>query len=71
MLLRNLEKVKRRIYNRSLRITPNYINTVVYVYRGNSFVKLKVTEEHVGFRFGEFCFSRKKVYRDKKKKGRN
>lgn len=68
MLLRNLEKIKRKIYNRSLRITPNYIGKIVYIHKGSSFLKLTVTEEHVGFCFGEFCTTRKKVIREKSKK---
>ena len=49
-------------------ILPEYINLFFSIYNGKQYTKLKVAEEMVGHKFGEFVFTRKVKKKDKKKK---
>jgi ribosomal protein S19 len=46
------------VWDRFSIITPNVINKTVYVYSGKEFKKILITRDKIGFRFGEFCFTR-------------
>jgi small subunit ribosomal protein S19 len=54
--------------SRHSEIVPKYIGINFDVYNGKSFSKVIVTEEMVGFKFGEFSPTRKKFSFKKKKK---
>lgn len=58
----NLLKKKNwiKIYNKSLIILPEYVNHFISVYNGKFFINLKINEKMVGFKFGEFIYTRKK-----------
>ncbi len=75
-LLRNSEVVERflkrcdkklakskeiKTHLRDLIITPKIVGLVVYVYSGKEFSPVKITEEMVGHRLGEFVMTRQKV----------
>ena len=57
-----------QIYNKNLTILPEYINSIVNIYNGKKFIKLKINEKMIGFKFGEFINTRKKhIYKKKNK----
>lgn len=49
-------------------ITPKFIGLNFLIHNGKSFLKLKVTEEMVGHKLGEFSPTKKKFTFKKKKK---
>ena len=56
-----------KIDNKNLTILPEYINHFVNIYNGKTFVNLKINEKMIGFKFGEFIYTRKKhIYKKKK-----
>ena len=46
------------IWSKNTTITGDLINKIVFVYNGKSFRKLFITASMVGFKFGEFIFTR-------------
>lgn len=72
-----LEKIKKssnyfnneiKTFSRKSFITPKFIGLSFKVYNGKTFLKVKVTEEMVGYKLGEFSPTRKKFTFKKKKK---
>ena len=56
-------------FSRSTMITPSLIGNIVAVYSGNNFNEILIRPEHVGYKLGEFCFTRQKhIFKKKKKK---
>jgi len=55
-----------KIWNRSSVIPESFLNKSIFIHNGNTFKKLLVQREHIGFKFGEFSFTR--VYGSKRKK---
>ena len=47
------------IYKKNLYITLNDLNKKFLIYNGKSFYKIIISKEMVGYRFGEFVFTRK------------
>jgi len=72
----NCVPLKRKIFDnyvreRDLFIQKKLIGKNLYVYNGKRFFFLKVYPKHVGYKFGEFIYTRKHVRKDtytKKKK---
>lgn len=70
----NLKKINKEkkinIWSRSSVIPEAFINKNVFVYNGKIFKKLLITREKVGFKFGEFIFTkiRPKIKTKKNKK---
>lgn len=64
-LLRNFYKSSNRIkvWSRSSIIPEFLINRNVFVYSGRSFRKIFITREKIGYKFGEFVFSRTRRYK--------
>lgn len=57
-----------KINNKNFVILPEYIDHIINVYNGKTFVKIKIIDKMVGYKFGEFIYTRKKhVYKKKKK----
>lgn len=50
---------RNNIMSRNLPITLKFINRRVNIHTGNKFIKVFITPEKVGFKFGEFAFTRK------------
>lgn len=50
-----------KTHNRSLVIVPAFAGLTIHVYNGNNFVPVKITEEMLGHRLGEFALTRKGV----------
>lgn len=56
-----------KIYNKNLTILPEYKNQFVNIYNGKNFANIKINENMIGFKFGEFINTRKKhIYKKKK-----
>lgn len=53
------QKVKSKIYSRDLTVPYNLVNKIANIYNGKIFVKVKLTKETCGYKFGEFSFTRK------------
>jgi len=49
----------KKIYKKNVYIGLNDLNKKFLVYNGKSFYKLIISKEMVGYRFGEFVFTRK------------
>ena len=75
-LLRQNEEIKRfvssaekkaslgkeiRTHIRSMLITPRLIGMTIEIYSGKEFVPVKIVEEMIGHRLGEFVMTRQKV----------
>lgn len=56
------------ITKRDALISDVLVNKKVFVYNGKMFFSLFVDKEKVGFKFGEFAYSRRKGVHKKKKK---
>ena len=65
----NFIKTK-NIWSRQSAIPAFLLNKIVFVYNGKNFKKLLITREKIGFKFGEFIFTkiRAKMKNIKKKK---
>ena len=64
-----IKETKKIIFllKKDLLILPEYVNRFFNVYNGKTFIKLKIQEGMVGYRFGEFINTRKKhIYKKKK-----
>jgi len=53
--------------SRHSEISPNFLESVVYVYNGKNYKELKITKDMLGHKFGEFSFTRAKFSFKKKK----
>ena len=65
----NLLKNKRnkKTYIRSSTIIPELVNTTVLVHNGQEFKKLKIKNEYLQNKIGDYIFTRKKKYFQKKR----
>lgn len=50
-----------RTHQRNLIIVPKMVGLTIYVYNGKEFLSVKIVEEMVGHRLGEFAHTRRKV----------
>jgi len=53
--------------SRHSEILPNFLGSTVYVYNGKNYKELKITNDMLGHKFGEFSFTRAKFAFKKKK----
>jgi len=51
----------KKIYSRDSVITPKFLNKKVTVHNGKFFIPIFVTKDKLGFKFGEFAYTRKRV----------
>lgn len=56
----NFLKTYQKIWSRRSVILPQFLDFTFEIYNGKQFVKLKITEDMVGHKFGEFALTRKK-----------
>jgi small subunit ribosomal protein S19 len=72
VLLKNNKKKQIKIWSRSSVIPAKLENRKVLIHFGNGFRPMYIKQEHIGFKFGEFAYTRKKnlnrYKRDIKKK---
>ena len=67
ILKKSISKTKKiYIWSRDSSIPSHYIDKQVFVHNGKTFKKINITREKVGFKFGEFVFT-KTVAKSKKK----
>lgn len=52
-------KRTRKVWSRRSCILPQFVGSFTQIYNGKSFIGLKITEEMVGHKFGEFASTRK------------
>lgn len=67
-LFKNNKKIQ-KIHSKNLIILPEYINKILEIHNGKIYVKLRITDKMVGYKIGEFIYTRKKhIFKFKKKK---
>lgn len=54
------------IYDKNCKIIPKYENLFIKVYNGKDVVTLKIHKKMIGYKFGEFIYTRKKFIYKKK-----
>jgi small subunit ribosomal protein S19 len=59
-------KIKQKIWSRRSVLLPKFIGKHLFIYNGKSFIPLKVTEDMIGHKIGEFAITRKKPFHKKK-----
>jgi small subunit ribosomal protein S19 len=57
-----------KIVSRSMVILPSFVEKTFNVHTGKTFNEVNVTEEMIGYKFGEFSFTRKRFIYKKKSK---
>nr|UQV94634.1 ribosomal protein S subunit 19 [Haplopteris ensiformis]UQV94647.1 ribosomal protein S subunit 19 [Haplopteris ensiformis] len=57
--LRRTKKIRGRIWSRRSSILPKFKGCYAEIHNGRSFIRLRVTNEKVGHKFGEFASTRK------------
>ena len=57
-----------KIWSRRSYILPQFVEQTFAIYTGKSFLSVKITEEMIGNKFGEFASTRKKPVHKKKEK---
>lgn len=57
-----------KIYSRNSVIPASFIGKSILIHFGKDFKKVLINKKHVGFKFGEFAFTRKFSTKEKKKK---
>jgi len=67
-LLTSQIKKNRKIWSRSSVIFPQFVGLSFKVYQGKRFINIKITEEMIGHKFGEFAPTRQKQKAKKNKK---
>lgn len=68
---RNLENVQRLPISTAFRnseIVPAFLGLTFNVYNGKNYVEITVTDEMIGYKFGEFSYTRSKFTFKKKGK---
>nr|YP_009720834.1 ribosomal protein S19 [Chlorella vulgaris]QGN75023.1 ribosomal protein S19 [Chlorella vulgaris] len=58
----------KKIWSRRSVILPSLIGKQLMIYNGKTFVTLKVTDQMIGHKIGEFAITRKKAFHKKKSK---
>ena len=74
VLLKNnfYKKIKKKskssikIFNRNCIITPICLGNTFEIHNGKTFIKLVITEDMIGYKFGEFSITRKRNLFNKK-----
>lgn len=59
-----------KIWSRGSAIPASLINTWVSVYNGKEFKAVYITREKIGFKFGDFAFTRSSMYKQKSSKAK-
>lgn len=67
-LNKNLKKQSNLILPRNMEITPKLIGLTVKIHNGKEYKEMTVKNEIIGYKFGEFVFTRRKFSFKKKKK---
>jgi small subunit ribosomal protein S19 len=57
-----INEKKQKIWSRRSVILPKLVGKQYFIHNGKTFISLKVTEDMVGHKFGEFASTRKKTF---------
>jgi small subunit ribosomal protein S19 len=57
----NVFKNKKKVWSRSSTIPGSLIGKSVLIHNGHEFKRILITRDKVGFKFGEFSFTRKHI----------
>nr|QES94778.1 ribosomal protein S19 [Trebouxia lynnae] len=69
ILHKNKTNTRQNIWSRRSTILPKNIDKNYLIYNGKNFISIKISEEMVGHKFGEFAITRKKpIHKSSKKK---
>lgn len=52
------EKKTKNLKNKNFVIMPRDVNKFLFVYNGKKFMKVKITDEKIGYKLGEFINTR-------------
>lgn len=63
----NKKTSTQKIWSRFLTISPNDLGKEFDIYNGKSWITIKVVEEMIGHKFGEFCYTRPNQQKKPKK----
>jgi ribosomal protein S19 len=55
----NLKLEGKKVWNRNCTVPESMVGSFVFVHNGKEFKKILVIREKVGFKFGDFSFTRK------------
>lgn len=69
VFLKKTLKKQKKIWSRSSTITADFIGQTISVYNGKEFKNIYITRNKIGFKFGQFIFTRK--YTQKYKLNKN
>lgn len=47
---------------KSSQIMPNFLGKTFFIHNGKLITKILILEEMIGYKFGEFCFTRKEFF---------
>lgn len=48
-----------KTFKRSTIILPEFVDKIIYIYNGMQFRKIKITNQMIGTKFGQYCPTRK------------
>lgn len=69
LLHKNKTYTRQNVWSRRSTILPKNIDKNYFIYNGKNFIPIKISEEMVGHKFGEFAITRKKpIHKSSKKK---
>ena len=60
-----IQSSNKKVWSRRSLILPDFVGLQLMIHNGKNFVSLKVTEEMVGHKIGEFAITRKKAFHKK------
>lgn len=63
-----LKKQLNLVLSRNIEITPKLVGLTFKIHNGKEYQEIMVTEDMIGYKFGEFVFTRAKFSFKKKKK---
>jgi len=64
----NIKEKKKKILSRGSTILDCHIGKTFYIHKGNGFKPIIINSRMKGFRFGDFCLTRKQFSHKKKNK---
>jgi len=59
----------RRVWSRRSMILPEFVDEFFEIHNGKEFLRVQITEEMVGHRFGEFASTRRKTLHPSRSRG--
>lgn len=60
-----------KVWSRNTTISKYLLNKTIYVYNGKTFEKLYITGDMLGFKIGDFVFTRKYIFKQNLVKNKN